>query len=194
MTGYVEKNCSLAPINSSSKRTFSCGCTTLQISWEDARAILSRFRNCGHCVSAWDRPTLYCWFLVWSKTTMCIVYWGRLLLSLAKTSVSTVMPTYNSWHVNAPRSESRLHYHSHHWSHSSCFPEWAVLPHAGQWDYLGGTRLARRWEGTVEVSPSTSLECMFPLFASQVTFDHIFVNCYHFVKPLHFINNLLTVK
>jgi hypothetical protein len=61
------------------------------------------------------------------------------------------------------------------------FPKWAVLP-------LGAVGLPR---GALEVGPS---ECVVRLFTIEVTLDQTLGNWYQFIKPIHRIKNLLTLK
>jgi hypothetical protein len=65
------------------------------------------------------------------------------------------------------------------------FPKWAVLPPGERWDYLAGLR------ETPEVGPSKRI---VRLFTTEVTLDQTLGNWYHFIKPIHHIKNLLTVK
>jgi hypothetical protein len=53
----------------------------------------------------------------------------------------------------------------------------------GRWDYLG--------KGALEMGPS---ERGVRFFTIEVTLDQIFGNWYHFIKPIHRIKNLLTVR
>jgi hypothetical protein len=71
------------------------------------------------------------------------------------------------------------------------FPKWAVLPPGGRWDYLGVHYEARGMQETLKVGSSEHIVC---LFTTEVTLDQTPGNWYHFIKLIHLIKNLLTVK
>jgi hypothetical protein len=56
---------------------------------------------------------------------------------------------------------------------------------------IGGGGGALRGKGTVTVGPFVGV---VRLFATEVTLHQTVANWYHFIKPIHRIKNLLTVK
>jgi hypothetical protein len=69
-----------------------------------------------------------------------------------------------------------------------------VVPKVGctaPWGAVGLPKGALRDRGALEVGPS---EPVVRLFTTEVTLDQTMGNWYHFIKPIHRIKNLLTVK
>jgi hypothetical protein len=54
-----------------------------------------------------------------------------------------------------------------------------------------GTKKEGGRKGVLTMGPS---ERVFRLFMTEVTLDRTLENWYHFIKPMHRIKNLLTVK
>jgi hypothetical protein len=65
--------------------------------------------------------------------------------------------------------------------YSSGFQSGPYLPFMGRWDYLGGA---------LEMGSSERVR----FFTIEATLDHTLRNWYHFIKPIHRIKNLLTVR
>jgi hypothetical protein len=69
-----------------------------------------------------------------------------------------------------------------------------VVPEVGftaPWGGGGGAVRGKRWQGALEVSPLEHIVCLFTV---EVTSDQTLGNWYCFIKPIHCIKNLLTVR
>jgi hypothetical protein len=67
------------------------------------------------------------------------------------------------------------------------FPKWAVVPPGGGEITYGGAK----GQGALKAGPS---ERGVLLFTIEVTLNQTLGNWYHFMKPIHRIKHLLTVK
>jgi hypothetical protein len=56
---------------------------------------------------------------------------------------------------------------------------------------MGGVLRDKGWQGALKVGPSGRTVLLFTI---EVTADETLGNWYHYIKPIHRIKNLLTLK